>query len=268
MYVFYGDESGFSKGWGFEAAQPITVYAGILVDLTKLRKAIQTHDEIIEEINESSQIPIRELKFTDFKECSKEPYKSKYHNVENRCDLLSRIVTTFQSEINFKLIYSAIHDDTFLKIKRAGLPKEAVRLTHPFLAAAYRVISRIEHIQQSKPKNKGNTFVILDEQNAFQEEFENLVVYPIHKNKFTQIIDTAYFGKSHHSKLIQITDLMAGIIRYHLTAVEKGVNVTYFHTRMAELFSTLHGGCVATECFADELKRFYGKIEIKIPKTK
>lgn len=51
MYVFYGDEIGFSKGSGLEPEQPITLFAGILVNITKLHKSTVTFDRIIGQIN-------------------------------------------------------------------------------------------------------------------------------------------------------------------------------------------------------------------------
>lgn len=33
MYIFYADESGFSKGGKFEREQPVLVVAGILMNL-------------------------------------------------------------------------------------------------------------------------------------------------------------------------------------------------------------------------------------------
>lgn len=265
MYVFYGDESGFSKGNTLEANQPITVYAGIVVDVTKLNKAVAIYKSLLKEINEECGSELRELKFSDFKQCNKEPYKSHYSDVGRRCDLLERVVRTFCNEIKFKLLYTAVDDKTFFGMKDAG-DEIAKDFKHPFVAACYRVISRIEHLHKGKDRNKGFTFVILDQQGSFQEAIENLIAEPLHIEEFTQIIDTAYFGKSHHSKLIQITDLIAGILRFHLTARHKDTPSTYFHERVAKLSEELKVGAVKTECFSGDnkpLAQFYKAIEIR-----
>jgi len=260
MYVFYGDESGFSKGGKVEPDQPITVFAGILIDLTKLQKAIRTFDEFLAEINDGLSRPIREIKFSDIKSGAY-PYAQKYPTVDNKCDLLHRIVTTFHSEIKYRLLFTAICDSDFFAQKKVGAP-HTDRLYHPYLAAAYRVLSRLESENKSKKNNKGNTFVVLDQQ-SFQKEVENLISEPIHISKFTQIIDTAYFGKSHYSKLIQIVDLLAGIIRYNLFCEHKGKPKKHFDERVAALVPIILEDCVAKECFKDDLKTLYEMIEKK-----
>jgi hypothetical protein len=266
MYAFYGDESGFTKGNSLEKEQPITVYAGILIDLTKLSKAIRVFDELMEAINKNIAHPITELKFADINH-GKYPYSVNYPSVESRCGLLEKLVTDFTKEINCKVIYCAVCDEEFDKAKKAGMAGTE-ELYHPYLASAYRVLSKIENYQKGKKNNKGHTFVILDEQDKFQLQLEKLVTDPFHTERFTQIIDTAYFGKSHFSKLIQITDLIAGIIRSHLTYIHLGKTRKMFAECVSRMFEEILKVTVGAECFESDLKATYKAIEIKSAKIK
>lgn len=261
MYIFYADESGFSKGGKLEAAQPITVFAGILLDRTKLFKAIKTFDSIMASVNKNIDNKISELKFNDIKQ-GKFPYSKNYPKVDDKIMLLQKIVKEFEEEISFKVFYSAIDDKSFFEAKKQKHPFTDT-LTHPYLAAVYRVISRIENYHQSKKNNKGKTFMILDEQNIFQTEIEELVANPLHKAAFTQVIDTTYFGKSHYSKLIQIADLLAGILRYHLWCRHFNKEKTHFISCIGEINELIQGITVNKECFKGDLKELYSRIEIK-----
>lgn len=263
MYIFYADESGFSKGSGFEKEQPITVVAGILIDLTKLTKAIRVFDGILEKINQGEQThPITELKFADIRQ-GKYPYKKNFPKVEKRADLLRDIILAFEQEIAFKIIYTAIDDALFLesKLKQTILKTE---LHHPYLCAAYRVLAKIEKYQAAKSNNKGKTFVVFDEQNSFQGNLERLIAAPLHCKRFEQIFDTVYFGKSQHSKLIQIADLIAGIIRYYLWRVKTDKADDYWVLRLKEVFEAIEKNVIEQECFeGGNLREIYREICIK-----
>lgn len=263
MYVFYGDESGFSKGVRLEPEQPITVYAGVLIDRTKLNKAIATFDGILESINNGIAQKVTELKFNDIKQ-GKYPYSVNFPKVDDKADLLERIITDFQREISFKIFYSAICDELFLQEKKNG-DTNAIKLHHPYTAACYRVLSRIEQTQAVKRNNKGNTFVVLDEQHTLQKQIESLIQSPLHIPKFTQIIDTAYFGKSEYSKLIQIADLIVGIIRFHYCCIHMDKPRNHFTQRIEKIYTHIQGNAIVRECYAGDLKRLYSAIEIENP---
>ncbi len=117
MYIFYADESGFSKGGKLEPEQPITVFAGILLDRTKLFKAIKTFDSILVSINKDIDNKIKELKFNDIKQ-GKFPYSKNFPTVDDKTNLLQNIITKFEEEISFKVFYCAIDDKSFFDAKK------------------------------------------------------------------------------------------------------------------------------------------------------
>ncbi len=198
------------------------------------------------------------MKFSDFRSNS-HPYKRNFPSAEARCDLLETIISEFKKEISFTVFYSAICDADFYRERRSD-SRITDRLGHPYLAAAYRVLSRVEFENRTMKNNKGNTFVVWDQQ-IYQEKLEALIADPLHLTRFTQIIDTAYFGNSHHSKLIQIADLLAGIPRYHCVCEHTRKPKKYFDERIAALVPTILQAAVARECFTEGLQEFYSHIE-------
>jgi hypothetical protein len=260
MYAFYADESGFSKSNKFEDNQPILVVAGILVDSAKLKKALDVFDTILYAVNSKLSFPVKELKFSDIR--NKNPYRIDLPTVEERADLLHWIFTQFQSEINFKLFYCAVDNDVFFKIQR-GEATLRNQLKHPYLCAAYKVLSQLDRNQAFLKNNEGNTFVILDEQNQFQDKIEQLIESPIHRTDFNEIFDTTYFGKSQYSKLIQIADLSAGLIRYYLLRRQEGV-ADYWFERMESILENLKPNIIHNECFDKPLLDVYQQFELHL----
>jgi hypothetical protein len=171
MYVFYADESGFSKGGNLEADQPITVVAGVLIDLTKLPKAIRIFDKTLDIINRGNpEKSITELKFSDIRQ-GKGVFRKNFPKIEARADLLKSVMEEFEHEIAFKIFYTAVVDEKFIEAKKNETYSKYVKqgLHHSYLCAAYRVLTLLEKYQCAKKKNKGKTFVIFDEQNNFQD---------------------------------------------------------------------------------------------------
>ncbi len=264
MYIFYGDESGFSKGSKLEKDQPLTVFCGILIDLTKLNKAAEVHKSILDDLNsQNAQGVITELKFNDIKK-GKGPIRKTYSRVADRADLLEEIVSKFLNEISLKVFYTAIDDENFINTKKAG-NKYSKIFQHSYICAVYSTVSTIDIIQSTKKGNKGKTFLILDEQNKFQENIENLINKPLHLDSFDQIFDTAYFGKSHYSRLIQISDLFAGIIRYYFYRKHYAKKSEYWFERVETLMKKISDRVLTRNCFKNELSNFYDKVEIKKP---
>jgi hypothetical protein len=266
MYAFYADESGFSKqSHKFEVEQPVLVVLGILIDISKLRKAIDVFDNILTRVNALVSYPVTELKFTDIR--NKKPFKDDLPTIDERANLLSSIIEDFQSEISFKIFYCAIDNELFFKAKKTeSILKDSLK--HPYIAASYKILSQLDRNQAPKKSNKGKTFVIFDEQNQYQENIETLVASPLHISKFSEIFDTSYFGKSHYSKLIQIADLLAGTFRYYLTQIKanKTIDTDHWTKRISEIIEKMKPHIIHKECFnGSTLKELYPIFEMQIP---
>lgn len=265
MYALYADESGFSKANKYETEQPVLVVAGILIDFSKLTKAISVFDEILLEVNAKLSRPVPELRFSEIR--NKEPFRTSLPEVEERANLLEYVLIKFQEEIDFKIFYCAIDNETYYKHKRTE-PILRNNLKHPYLCAAYKVLSQLELCQIPKKKNKGKTFVVFDEQNQFQGQIEALIQQPLHLLRFAHIFDSAYFGKSHYSKIIQIADLIAGTIRYFFVRQKGGhtPDTDHWMLRIDQILQKLGPDILRRSCFSGELKTLYAKIELNLKK--
>lgn len=264
MYAFYADESGFSKSKRYEPTQPILVTAGILIDFNKLQKAIQEFDKLLAYVNSKLPHPVKELKLSGIRNKNR-TYRIALPKIEDRADLIEKIVFDFQRNVNIKIIYCAIDNQKYYNIgKTDTLPID--KLKHPYLCGCYKMLCRLNKNQATYSNGEGNIFVVLDEQNLYQNDIEELIENPIHGEQFTEIFDTAYFGKSHYSKLIQMADLIVGIFRYYLTKIKQGhtPETDYWVLRFAKIIEGLRKDIIHDECFDGSIKDLYDIIEIKV----
>lgn len=120
-----------------------------------------------------------------------------------------------------------IDNNRFFDLKDSG-NKIADRLGFPYVAGALQIALVIQRHNQGQKKNKGKTILIFDEQRDFENTVEDLIAQPPeftdafygyqpkNKGRLNQIIDTAYFVKSHYSHLIQTADTVAFVSRRYL----------------------------------------------------
>jgi len=261
MYVFYADESGFPKSAKYEPEQPVLVTAGILVNSNGLSKAINEFDRILMHVNSRLSRPVNELKFAEIRNHRR--YRFDVPVMQDRADLLTKIVRDFKDAVEFKIIYCAIDSQEYARNKKAEeiLNKQ---LKHPYLSGTYGMLNTLNEYQSNELNDNGKTIVVLDEQDMYQRTIEQLIKEPIHGKLFNQILDTSYFGKSHYSKLIQMADLIAGIFRYYLMRRKQGKEDDHWVPRLCQIIEMLRDDIVQGQDFDSPLKEVYHKIEIKI----
>ena len=262
MYAFYADESGMSQSKSnIDSNQPVLVISGILIDLTKINKAFRVYNDIMKQLSGKTD----ELKFKSIMDY-KYPY---YDHYSSSFEALDKILSQFEDEVQYKIIFSAINLYKFEDVKKdVNLKLLIDAFGHPYLCASYDVLFQLEKHQVNKEKNKGNTFVIFDEQVRYATALEDLITKPFLSTNFTQIIDTCYFGKSHHSKLIQIADLYAGMMM-------QAIKLYVFRKSKKEISKSMER--IGTSCetllqkrlsnivyksYSDETKDLYNQIEI------
>jgi hypothetical protein len=94
----------------------------------------------------------------------------------------------------------------------------------PWLAAGLHIALQIQKFHQGRQKNKGHTFLIMDENKQKADQFAELLFetpewtdsyYGRRKNqeRLDQLIDTSFAVKSHHAGLVQVADIYALILR-------------------------------------------------------
>jgi hypothetical protein len=133
------------------------------------------------------------------------------------------------------LALSAIDVARFGKDLTPDYPDELKDL---WLAEAVHVALQLQRFHQSIKKNKGHTVLIFDE-NKIKADKLNAVLFappqwtePYYDKKRTkqpldQIIDSAFFTKSHHAGLAQVADLFAFVFRRYAELTEYGADLVY-----------------------------------------
>jgi hypothetical protein len=102
-----------------------------------------------------------------------------------------------------------------------------------WLAGAFHIALQLQKAHQGHKKNKGHTFLIFDENKAKNDHLPELLHSPPHwgdsfyeyskGERLSQIIDSAFFVKSHHAGLVQVADLFAFLFRRYAELHDCGV---------------------------------------------
>lgn len=209
MHFCYVDET------GNDDKSPVLVMVGIVIDATKLRRTQEEFGKIFENLCGLTGRSLKELKSTDIL-----PGKRTWQGVdgevrstvvENICDWVS----TRSHKIAFAAIDRSLH-----KASAPGCPE----LRDEWQAGAVHVLLQLQRYGQRKPAGKGRTVVIIDNNPAGVAALSKLVVSPPawtddyygrgkKEPALSMIIDTPFAVESHHVLMIQVADVIAGILR-------------------------------------------------------
>jgi len=210
MKVCYVDET------GTDGKSPVVVMAGIITDSQRLRRTQQEFDRAFERLAELPEKTVRELKSTQL-------YRGirKWRGVDGAVrhgaigDLCSWVC-----ERKHKLALAAIDTNRFTNSSLS----EHMDIWN---AAALHIALQVQRSHQSLKKNKGNTFLVFDEHKQKGDSLAEMLFTPPawtddyyartpSKPQLDQIIDTAFYARSHHVGLVQIADLFAFVFRRHV----------------------------------------------------
>jgi hypothetical protein len=129
-----------------------------------------------------------------------------------------------------KFIVTTIDNKAYFDL-RANSPDNLFiqSIPYPYLLAGLHTALVIQQLHRKKEKNKGKTLLIFDEQDEFESQLTDLIFDPPEfiddfvefderkeQCRLCQIIDTAFFVKSHHSSMAQVVDIVAYLFRLHL----------------------------------------------------
>lgn len=232
MYIGYVDESGY-VGRAKNPDQPLQAMACILPSAYTIHR---TTDEFADnmKILRKNDIPLAELK-------AEEIYRGRGAWERVGGNIRHRIFTRyFKWLVNrkHKIILSLIDNNRFFDLKDSG-DQIANRLYFPYVAGALHIALAVQKYNQGRKKNKGKTILIFDEQRDFENMIEALIAQPPkftdvfygyrpeNKSRLNQIIDTAYFVKSHYSYLIQTADTVAFVSRLYLQLTTNEIPEAY-----------------------------------------
>lgn len=221
MYIGYVDESGY-VGHARNPDQPLQAMACILPSAYTIHR---TTDEFADnmKILRKNDIPLAELK-------AEEIYRGRGAWERVGGNIRHRIFTRYFNWLvnrKHKIVLSLIDNNRFFDLKDSG-NQIANCLDFPYVAGALHIALAVQKHNQGQKKNKGKTILIFDEQRDFENMVEDLIAQPPkftdvfysyrpeNKSRLNQIIDTAYFVKSHYSYLIQTADTVAFVSRLYL----------------------------------------------------
>ena len=230
VYLAYIDESGY-VGHQPNAEQPVQVIACVLANAYNLHRTMTDLQGTIQFLRDRN-IPLRELKAGDI-------YRGRHawHGVgDERHQVLTQHFAWLAAR-GHKLILSVIENQKFFGARTNGNPV-ATLFEAPYVAGAIHVALSVQKRNQGQKKNKGKTVLIFDEQEAFEGRVEDLIGEPPdftntfygyegEGERLSQIVDTAFFAKSHFASLIQVADTVAFVASLYLRLVQYGGQEAY-----------------------------------------
>lgn len=222
MFLCYADESGFT-GNVYDAKQPVLVLAGINPNLYNYHKSDSDFKKVFEIIN-------KRISISELKGCQIYRGYGKWKRIDPKIrDNVIKFYINWIRDRNHNLIIIAIDNKKFFDLKRSSKYKYFDDLECPYLLASLHLSCIIQKINRAKDKNKGKTILVFDEQRAYSGKLSELIYSPPEyiddyvkydakkeSQRLNQIIDTAFFVRSHHSSMAQVADVVAYLFRLFL----------------------------------------------------
>lgn len=220
MYFCYVDETGMDED------TDVIVTAGIVIDAaSRLVKATREWTEMLESLLASvGGGGMSELKTSRLYEGL-----GKWRSLPgNRHEEIDGLVSWF-CEGRYKLAIGAVD-------KTQDIPPELVGMTSHELLAAFHVALQLQKDLQAKRRNKGVTFLVMD-QSKIEGKLVDLISDPpswsdgyYGRGKkaapFGILIHTPFYVKSEHIALVQLADLIAYIYRKFVDVQRGGEGFT------------------------------------------
>ena len=142
---------------------------------------------------------------------------------------------------NHKVIISAIDNKKFFDIKKKSEFKIiADKIKYPYLLGGLHIALVIQKENRKKDSNKGKTLLIFDQEDEFENDLTELIFQPPdfidefvdfdakkEKSRLNQIIDTAFFVRSHHSAMAQVADVVSYLFRLNIELNDYGHSEKY-----------------------------------------
>jgi hypothetical protein len=234
VYLCYADESGYT-GSGHDPAQPVQVMAAILPNAYNFHRSDSEFRNVFDLIN--TYIPVSELKCEQI-------YRGRgsWSGVPAGVrDQVIEFYLDWVSSRRHKFIVTAIDNGAFFaRLDKSTSDPITQEIRYPYLLAGLHTALVVQKLHRKKARNKGKTILIFDQQDEFADDLTNLVFNPPpfvdefvpfdekrEKCRLCQIIDTAFFVKSHQSSMAQVVDIVAYLYRLHLELRAYGVPEAY-----------------------------------------
>lgn len=211
MKVCYVDES------GNQTSDPCLVMVGVVVDAMRLNRTRDEFNDVFEIVQSLFEENLRELKG------SKMIFgRDRWRNVDP--SIRKRIAEFFCNWVvgrKHHLVLAAVDRE---QMKLSGGDQYTEIAAHPWLASSLHIALQLQKHHQGQSKNKGHTFLLVDENKKDADRLAELLFTPPSwtddyysrgkkQARLDQLIDSAFAVKSHHAGLVQVADLYALMFR-------------------------------------------------------
>ena len=214
MKLCYVDES------GNQDADPCFVMVGLMVDSQRLNRTREEFSDIFTEIQALFQENLQELKGSKIL-FGRDRWKKV--DADRRKQLVGSLVQ-WVVDRKHTLLISAIGRDAHNRIDKTNLPECVSDL---WLSAGLHIALQVQKINQGESGNKGNTFLVFDDNKQKADKFADLLWDPPNwsdsfyakgkkDERLNQLIDTAFTVRSQHAGLVQVADLYAFLFRRYV----------------------------------------------------
>lgn len=234
MFLCYCDESGYT-GRAEDPDQPVMVMAGILPNVYTYHRSDAEFRQIFQIIN--GHVPLDEIKGSQI-------YRGRgaWANIpaESR-DQVIEFYLDWISQRPHQLLISAIDNSRYLAyVRDHPTDPHALALQYPYIFCGLHIAATVQKLNRRHGKNKGKTLLIYDEQSEFSDALAQLLFDPPEfiddfvpfdersdRSRLSQVIDTAFFVKSHHSSMAQVADIVSFLVCLHLRLQFYGMQEAY-----------------------------------------
>jgi hypothetical protein len=234
VFLFYGDESGYTGAQG-GAAQPVLVVAGVLLNTHGASKTRREYRELLAELGELAGRNLTELK-------GQELFRGTgtWNGVGHEERAAARVrILEWLAERGHKVVASGVACDRLDEAREVcpglgGLTPRTIVTVHTALA-----IQRAKHSTTLRDQRKNATLLFYDEQPQANDQATvaaaiatppdwalELLGDRHSEGELTAIVDTAYFVDSEQAPLIQIADFVAYMIQ-RKAALDEGAAPTF-----------------------------------------
>ena len=231
--ICYVDET------GTDGQSPLIVMVGVIADSQRLHRTRTEFEAVMERLDQVSRRAIRELK-------SSELYKGNgpWRDVcgVDRHALIGDLC---------QWLCDRKHHLALTALDRKAVLESPLYDLDAWMSAALHIALQVQRRFQAEKSNKGRTFLVFDENKRQADPLAEMLFNPPSwtddyyqrgpkQEALDQIVDSAFYARSHHVGLVQIADLFAFIFR-----------------RYAELHDY-----AAEEAFAGEAERITGWVKL------
>ena len=234
MFLFYGDESGYTGGQG-SISQPVLVVAGVLLNTHGASKTRREFRELLDELGQLAGHPLTELKGQELFRGTG-PWGGVGHTerAAARVRILEWLDERGHKVVASGLVYGRLQDGRITCPGLVNLSPRTIATVHTALA-----VQRAKYSVPLNDQRKNATLLFYDEQPQAGDQIAvaaALVSPPDWALEFlgdrqsdgelTAIVDTAYFVDSVQAPMIQIADFVAYMIQ-RKAALDEGAALTF-----------------------------------------